>query len=1090
MSRTGAFVQVEASADGVGKLVEIHGAGAEVEYFVSPAGARVHRVQVPIAALREVELSPQTRVFWHDIERSVWRAGRVDGGLIGAEALRSAEDHYHVRFPNEQEGRIPVSRLYVRWAHPIEDPTDYLADRVTDTPFFFDGRSHIVRYFSDQRAAFGGLTALASSTVELLPHQVTTVRRVLADPIERYLLADEVGLGKTIEAGILIRQHVIDRPREARVLVVVPKHLVQQWKSELASKFFLASPGPVEVIGEDALGDANSATTFSMLVVDEAHRSALRAFDSDPDERRLYERLRVLARRVPRLLLLSGTPVLHQEDGFLAMLHLLDPDGYRLEDRDSFRRRVRDRQAIAETTADLDDDASPLFVEEAINRLGELFADDARLMELCRAVRSLLGGDVGDEDRIRALRALRTHVTETYRLHRRLLRTRREDPRVRDHLPRRTGATVVEHDDHARDESFDFLEAWRLAVAGRDTADLEQSKTWQRLFAIWVESALSHPRVLVRRIDARLALRSNRPTASLPVAERELLASAWAFDREEALLRERRQLIAAYLEHDVRALQLAEWLKASREVAKVVVFVDDKQVADLVASTLRGALGGDAVVRHEIGGEGVRAFEAKKGHRILVCDASAEEGLNLQRFGATVVHFDLPLEPARIEQRIGRVDRIEARGRMRNVVLTSGGHYEREWLACLTDTVRVFDRSVAPLQYVLLEATSTIRARLLLDGPAAIEAEAARMRDAKSGVDAELRRIRAQEALDSVEADPEREDEFFQSLTAADEAAEQGGEDAFHSWVVARLQFVRRTDGQSIRYAHDARRPTLVPLLDVAMRFAPCIDRDREARHSRTELPFQRVTFERASAEKDGIGLLRVGHPFVEALEALIRADDRGAAFAMWRHVPGTVSPAQVFFRFDFVVEADITRAREVTESQRGSLEALRRRADEAFPVQYRTVWLDSDLEAVRDDLLLAKLALPYSQEQRPGGGRDTNLRLDRWTRVDTLIPLGHWGGLCVRAREAAERLLRNDDGFRDRCRRHERELSEGALAIDDALRSRIARLVGPAREAEERGAQFERALAESLALGVRSPSLRVDSAGAIFLSGEAWVEG
>jgi ATP-dependent helicase HepA len=982
-----------------------------------------------------------------------------------------------------------VSRLYVRWAHPIEDPTDYLANRLTDTPFFFDGRTRIVRYLSEQRAAFGGLTALASCAIELLPHQVTTVRRVLADPIERYLLADEVGLGKTIEAGILVRQHVIDNPRDARVLVVVPTHLVQQWKSELANKFFLPSPGPVEVIGEDALAEASPVVPISMLVVDEAHRSALRAFDPDSRERHLYETLRILAKRVPRVLLLSGTPLLHQEDGFLAMLHLLDPDGYRLEDRESFRRRISDRQTIAETTADLDDDASPLFVEEAIDRLGNLFADDAHLMELCDSLRSPLGRQVAGEDRIRGLRALRTHVTETYRLHRRLLRTRREDPRVRDHLPRRTGAIVVPHEDHDREESFDFLEAWRLAVTGKDATG-EEAKSWKSLFALWVESALAHPHVLVRRIDTRLALRSDR-RSTLPIGERELLASAWAFDGEEALLRERRKLIAAHLDPDMRALRLGEWLKASGDITKAVVFVDDKQVADLVASTLKGVLGGDAVVRHELGGDGVRAFEAKNAHRILVCDASAEEGLNFQRFGAAVVHYDLPLEPARIEQRIGRVDRIEARGRMRNVVLTSGGPYEREWLRCLTDTVRVFDRSVAPLQYVLLEATSTIRARLILEGPAAIDAEAARMRDTKVGVDAELRRIRAQEALDSVEADPEHEDKFFNSLTAADEAAEQEGEDAFHSWVVARLQFVRRTDGQSIRYVHDARRPTLVPLLDVAVRFASCVDRDPEARHSRTELPFQRVTFERASAEKDGrIGLLRVGHPFVEALQALIRADDRGAAFAMWRYMPGTVGAPQIFFRFDFVIDADITRARAVTESQRGSVEALRRRADEAFPVQYRTVWLDSDLVAVRDDRLLATLALPYSQEQRTGGGKDTNLRLDRWTKVDALVPVGDWGGLCARAREAAERLLRTDDAFRDRCRRHERELSDGALAVDDALGSRIARLVGSAREAEERAAEFERALAESLELGVRSPSLRVDSAGTIFLSGEAWVEG
>src|SRR3970282_254336 len=97
--------------------------------------------------------------------------------------------------------------LYVRWAHPIDDPTDYLAARVTDTPFLFEGRSHIVRHLAAQRLSFGGLGGLAAAAIELLEHQVTTVRRVLADPIARYLLADEVGLGKTIEAGVLIRSH-------------------------------------------------------------------------------------------------------------------------------------------------------------------------------------------------------------------------------------------------------------------------------------------------------------------------------------------------------------------------------------------------------------------------------------------------------------------------------------------------------------------------------------------------------------------------------------------------------------------------------------------------------------------------------------------------------------------------------------------------------------------------------------------------------------------------------------------------------------------------------------------------------------------
>ena len=75
-----------------------------------------------------------------------------------------------------------------------------------------------------QRGATAGLTGLISARIKLLPHQVHVVRRVLEDPVCRYLLADEVGLGKTIEAGIIARQLRLDKPN-ARILVVVPSAL-------------------------------------------------------------------------------------------------------------------------------------------------------------------------------------------------------------------------------------------------------------------------------------------------------------------------------------------------------------------------------------------------------------------------------------------------------------------------------------------------------------------------------------------------------------------------------------------------------------------------------------------------------------------------------------------------------------------------------------------------------------------------------------------------------------------------------------------------------------------------------------------------
>jgi ATP-dependent helicase HepA len=1052
---------------------------AEIEYFESPAGPILHRIQTPISSVKEVELSPQTRVFWFDSSRQAWIAGRVDGGLTSGNALQTNEDYYRIAFPNGQDSRVAVSQLYVRWSHRIQDPTDYLASRITDTPFFFDGRSQIVRHFAAQRAAFGGLTGLASAAVELLEHQVAIVRRVLSDPVERYLLADEVGLGKTIEAGILVRQHVIDHPSAARVLIVVPRHLVSQWKEELAGKFFLDSTSRIEVVPESALHSEPGASHPTMLVVDEAHRIAVGAFSDNPVERALYGRLQSLATRAPRLLLLSGTPVLHQEDEFLAMLHLLDPNAYPLSDRESFRRRVVERQAVAEAMIDLTDDASTMFAVDTIDRLEASFGEDTLLLELCSTAKRHISADLQSSDRIGALGALRTHISETYRLHRRLLRTRRSDRRVEMLLPRRKGIVVIEHEDQARLEAFDFLDAWRLRLTQEGLEDASN----QRLFESFVVAALSHPKVLLRRIDSRLAecgynIRSSDSSEGI-----RAFGGTWAFEEEEEFLSQRRKLIASNLAQDDRAHRLADWLRSGSDGRRAVVFVDDNEVAEIVANTLRRRLAPGLVIRYEGDSKGLHDFEQSKGLAVLVCDAQVEEGLNLQRCRAVVVHYDLPLEAARVEQRIGRVDRIESQGQLQNVVMSSGQPYEHNWLTCLDKAIRVFNRSTAPLQYALAEASLRIRSRLLQDGRGAIEEEIARLSDPKSGLDFELRQIEAQEAIDAIEVYADRDDNFFGDLLENDDAIAESGEKMLNSWVVDRLQFEREIIGSKIaRYIHDRRRPTLVPLIDTLTSFHQCID-PAELKNSRWQLRFKPVTFERAVAETSRIGLLRVGHPFMDALASMISCDDRGTAFALWRYLPHGVSSPRIFLRFDFLIEADLEPTLRLDESLADSWQELRRRADESFPVAYRTVWLTSDLEEVKNPKVLEILQWPYAPHGRSNGGKDINLRFERWDRAATMASLGDWTGLCGRARIAAERILRAEASFRNSCIKWAARSRDAATATANIFSSRIARLAGSAKVADERMARSEAAVRAGIAQGIERPQMRVDSAGLVILA-------
>ncbi len=217
--------------DGLGKIVQAHGSKVVVEYFDSPANGLRHRVSVPISSIRRKRLGRNTRVFTFDEISNQWTIGRVrnDDG-----------EGVEVRLAHKHDVYLPYDRVFVRWKRPIEDPVGFLGNFVTETPQYAEARSRFMRNYVFQRGAAFGISALLSSSIELEPHQVEVVRRVLTDHTQRYLLADEVGLGKTIEAGIVIRQTVLDDMRGHRILILVPRELVRQWREELTDRFGLS----------------------------------------------------------------------------------------------------------------------------------------------------------------------------------------------------------------------------------------------------------------------------------------------------------------------------------------------------------------------------------------------------------------------------------------------------------------------------------------------------------------------------------------------------------------------------------------------------------------------------------------------------------------------------------------------------------------------------------------------------------------------------------------------------------------------------------------------------------------------------------
>lgn len=186
------------------------------------------------------------------------------------------------------------------------------------------------------------------------------------------------------------------------------------------------------------------------------------------------------------------------------------------------------------------------------------------------------------------------------------------------------------------------------------------------------------------------------------------------------------------------------------------------------------------------------------------------------------------------------------------------------------------------------------------------------------------------------------------------------------------------------------------------------------------------------------------------------------------------------------MLEANIAEAVETLCDHRRDTSAagaaIRRRGDMALPPFHRSLWLDRELTTVTDSALLARLARPYAAEPGQGGALDLNLNARRWPRVLQLgLPeLSFWSDLCGKARVAAETALLADPNLIESLARAEQRALQIDLGRIGQLRARSRAEVAAEDDGE---LAFEERLAVAIRDGIRAPSVRVDTVGAVFVS-------
>lgn len=1014
---------------GVGRVVE---AESVVRFFDAPG---IDEITIPLTSdSAVVELERRQRIWLEDEGR--WIAGYAD-------MLSGNGQAYLVDLAHGRTEYIAASRLRTRWAGPLTNPLPLLKVGTVEGKSFHDRRKAFVENVLEQRIAAQGLAGIWSSGIEIHAHQVGAARRVLADPVKRYLLADEVGLGKTIEAGMILRQLLMDE--DGDVLVIAPDGLVAQWDCELRSKFRIDQyRNRVSVAAHSEVPTIEAAPRL-LVVVDEAHRLTAPGAPTDA-----YGSLRNVAKNAKCLLLLSATPVRSNEDGFLRMLHLLDPATYPLDGFAAFRHRVEIRDDLAQALASMGDETPVRFLTEPASALRSLLPDE---LWLTREL-DLLDAAVADRDEESARtisRKIRTGLGETYRIHRRLIRTRRSAS-LASLFPVR-GRTVakgwlVADPDHRRSDVLRLLEDLRMELLGSDA-------TSARAVFRTVLARASGPVTALAAVA--MALR-DEPGHDLDAAEVADLDSLTTTTVGGSLAFRIDEILARDAQAD-RFDAMIQWVWPHIGVRRVAVASSFPATAELAARRLEAQFGADRVVRllstmsAAARAEAGRKFLKDASRSIVVIDRGSEEGLNLQ-IVEDVLHLDLPLSHARLEQRIGRFDRWAPRGFTVNPPVRSSVFCEADdrldshfgaWRRALDEGVDIFGQSSATLQYVLPDLEDEFIDLALDSGlPAAAERLAAQRAD----LEAQRRKIEGQDLLDTIE-DRAEDKQLADNMREADGSPRILSK--FRGYVVKTLQLTEDVARAGTRFGISSKRP-------------PRLTESQVERIGPEHLA--RRYSERRAASGGGVGLLRWGEPLVDRFVDLTSMDDRGRAFAVEvcqpRRDPNSVL---TFFMFTLIITPDQAPIEDLNAKDSAAGAAATTRLEQLFPPRLETVWWHPVRGEIEEHV-----------QQALATGSGYNLGADP-ERFHELTYGLDWPQLCERAATEAMRLAAQRPSVQ--------AAASAALAAARDMRA-FEDAVLQARHHAEVEPSLDIAALDAVVAAVQVPRLNIDACGVFFITGPA----
>src|SRR2546425_3478409 len=551
-----------------------------------------------------------------------------------------------------------------------QEPTIEVINREAGRrPFDADGaRFRLVSeaYRIQLAYVFDPLLAVHTSLVEPLPHQITAVyEEMLPRQPLKFLLADDPGAGKTIMAGLLMKELIV-RGDLKRCLICCPGSLVEQWQEEMATKFHLAfQPVTNDLIEADLSGNPFATfdfviarldhmsrseeiqaklrqTEWDLIVCDEAHKMSCPWYGNEPKPTKRYNLGKLLSTITRHFLLLTATPHNGKEEDFQSFLQLIDPDRFEGRGRSGQKADASDliRRLVKEDLLKFDE--TPLFPERLA--YAPLYDLTPQEYGLYKAVTHYVSTEMNRVERLqRAGQGKRGAIVGFAMVT----------------LQRRLASSPEAIYQSIRRRRENLGERLKEIEAGRSQSGLGEEAAPAFDVEEGDEEDLSDDER--ERLETEVLTHS---TASQTIEELE---------REiETLksLEDQTQRVRNSKEHGkwnelARTLQeQPELFDAQGHRRKLIIFTEYRDTLNYLATRIRSLIGKpDAVVTIHGGMSRderrfmQNAFVQNKDVLILVATDAAGEGVNLQR-AHLMINFDLPWNPNRLEQRFGRIHRI------------------------------------------------------------------------------------------------------------------------------------------------------------------------------------------------------------------------------------------------------------------------------------------------------------------------------------------------------------------------------------------------------------------------------------------------